>query len=445
VLVEEARTNLCLYSDDFTNAAWVKSNLTAAKTATGPDGVTNSASTLTATAANATAQQAITSASAARITSMFVKRRTGTGAVYLSQGATTGSELVVNGTFPTDTTGWTATAATLAVVSGELEVTNTGASAGFADSDAFATVVGTAYIVGYTARRGTSSSVGIEVKTAGGTEASVTITSTSNVNGFLYFVASSTSTFIRVTSNQAVLGRTGYFDNLSCKAASETTVTVTSDWTRVATASATVTNPPLIIRMATSGDAIDVALFQNELGAFITSPIATVASQVTRAADQISILTSAFPYVNATGTAVIDFRPTYVDQGLEFQFYAFFYFESSIRFIRMKLETTTSRTGEVDLNFRGDSTITLSSSSTYYSPGTQVMKWGVSWDAAVVRGAIDGGTLSAEATAPATPPSPTIVYFGAGGTSSFINGHIKRFAHYASLKSQTELNTLTAL
>jgi hypothetical protein len=85
LLVEEARTNLCLQSNDFTNASWTKSNMTTAKTATGPDAVANSASTLTATAGNATASQAITSASAARVTSMFVKRRTGTGNIDMTQ------------------------------------------------------------------------------------------------------------------------------------------------------------------------------------------------------------------------------------------------------------------------------------------------------------------------------------------------------------------------
>jgi hypothetical protein len=85
MLQEDARTNLCLYSDDLTNAAWTKSNLTTAKTATGPDGVANSATTITATDANATALQAITSASALRVTSVFLKRRTGTGNIDLTQ------------------------------------------------------------------------------------------------------------------------------------------------------------------------------------------------------------------------------------------------------------------------------------------------------------------------------------------------------------------------
>jgi hypothetical protein len=85
ILVEAAATNLALYSDDFTNAAWTKSNMTTAKTATGPDAVANSATTLTASAGNATALQAITSASSARITGFWVKRRTGSGNIDLTQ------------------------------------------------------------------------------------------------------------------------------------------------------------------------------------------------------------------------------------------------------------------------------------------------------------------------------------------------------------------------
>jgi hypothetical protein len=83
--VEPAATNLCLRSNDFTNASWTKSNLTAALTATGPDNVANSASTLTATAGNATALQAITSASSSRVTSVYIKRRTGSGNIDLTQ------------------------------------------------------------------------------------------------------------------------------------------------------------------------------------------------------------------------------------------------------------------------------------------------------------------------------------------------------------------------
>lgn len=85
VLTEIARTNYCLYSNDMTNAAWVKTNCTAALTAQGVEGGTLSASTLTATGANATCLQSITRTSTVRVTSCYIKRRTGTGTIELTQ------------------------------------------------------------------------------------------------------------------------------------------------------------------------------------------------------------------------------------------------------------------------------------------------------------------------------------------------------------------------
>jgi hypothetical protein len=85
IRVEPAATNLCLRSNDLTNASWTKSNMTTSLTATGADGVINSATICTATAANATALQAITSTSQARITSVALRRRTGTGNIDLTQ------------------------------------------------------------------------------------------------------------------------------------------------------------------------------------------------------------------------------------------------------------------------------------------------------------------------------------------------------------------------
>lgn len=176
--VEETRTNLALYSSDLTNAAWTKTNMTTAKTATGPDGVSNSATTCTATAGNATALQAITSGSAARISNMYIKRRTGSGTINITSD---------NGTT------WTA-------------------------------------------------------------------------------------------------------------------VTVTSDWTRVESTVQTLTNPTVGIRIVTSGDAVDVALFGHEVGSFSTSPIESFASTVTRAADNISLATSAFPAVANPGTIFVEYK-----------------------------------------------------------------------------------------------------------------------------------------
>jgi hypothetical protein len=302
VLVEEARTNLLLWSSDLTQAAWTPTNLTTAKTATGPDGVANSASTLTATAANATARQDITSASAARITSMFVKRRTGTGAVTLSQGQTTGSELLVAGSWSLSINGGTGTATESP--SGTLNLTGDATNPATADQS-FSTVVGTVYRIGATVATNTASlSVGT---TQGGTDNfTATVATGTPTATAMTFVATATTTWVRFFKTQAAAT---VVSAISCKAVVETTVTVTSSWTRVATASATVTNPIVLVKLATSGDAIDVALFQIENGAFITSPIATTNNPlgVTRAADQVSILTSAFPY-SATESTLVETR-----------------------------------------------------------------------------------------------------------------------------------------
>lgn len=82
---EATRMNNLLHSRDLTNAVWVKTNITAARTAVGIDNAANSASTLTASAANATILQTLTMAAAARSFSAYVKRRTGTGAVYITR------------------------------------------------------------------------------------------------------------------------------------------------------------------------------------------------------------------------------------------------------------------------------------------------------------------------------------------------------------------------
>lgn len=84
LLVEEARTNVVLWNRDLTNAAWTKSNVTAALNQTGIDGSANSASSLTATAGNGTALQGITLASSARWQTAFVKRITGSGVVEMT-------------------------------------------------------------------------------------------------------------------------------------------------------------------------------------------------------------------------------------------------------------------------------------------------------------------------------------------------------------------------
>jgi hypothetical protein len=83
--VWESRTNRCLYSEEFDNAAWVKTNVTVAANQTiAPDG-TLTADQLTASAANGTTIQDLgVVASAAKTGSLYLKRYTGTGNIDIT-------------------------------------------------------------------------------------------------------------------------------------------------------------------------------------------------------------------------------------------------------------------------------------------------------------------------------------------------------------------------
>ncbi len=70
-----------------------------------------------------------------------------------SRGLALGSELVTNGSFTTDTSGWTATGLSAAVVSGEAELTRTGSSQSF--TQAVTTSAGSAYQLTFRYRNGT--------------------------------------------------------------------------------------------------------------------------------------------------------------------------------------------------------------------------------------------------------------------------------------------------
>jgi len=78
-------TNLSLQSRDLTQAAWVKSGITATRDQIGADGVSNTATRLTATSSDGTCLQTITSINATRVSGFYIRRITGTGTVEITQ------------------------------------------------------------------------------------------------------------------------------------------------------------------------------------------------------------------------------------------------------------------------------------------------------------------------------------------------------------------------
>ena len=84
IRLDTTTTMPLLQNRDFSNAAWTKTNVTAAKDAVGLDGSANSCSTLTATSNGGKVTQSVTLSSALRCFYVYMKRKTGTGAVSLT-------------------------------------------------------------------------------------------------------------------------------------------------------------------------------------------------------------------------------------------------------------------------------------------------------------------------------------------------------------------------
>lgn len=84
LITEAARTRETLHPRDLTQAAWTGPNMTVTKTGTGIDGVANSCSILTATASSWASfkNQSVTSASANRLLSVWVRAVSGTAVPF---------------------------------------------------------------------------------------------------------------------------------------------------------------------------------------------------------------------------------------------------------------------------------------------------------------------------------------------------------------------------
>ncbi|MDA8123532.1 MAG: hypothetical protein M0Z38_13335 [Deltaproteobacteria bacterium] len=91
--------NRLLYSEDFSQAAWVKTNVAVSNdNVLGPNGKTGLAQTLTASASNGTCLQALIDVSRARYGSIYLKRKTGSGTIQITlDGGSTWTTVAVTG------------------------------------------------------------------------------------------------------------------------------------------------------------------------------------------------------------------------------------------------------------------------------------------------------------------------------------------------------------
>ena len=145
---------------------------------------------------------------------------TATLGLQYSTGATTGSDLVTNGGFASDTTSWTASASSLASVgSGQdgncLEVTNSGAASGSAYQDVTGLTVGETYKLSAYFKKGTGATGAIKVGTTVDDDLFGSDTGLTDAGWTEYtytFVATETTARITFVNESAVSSETSLFD-----------------------------------------------------------------------------------------------------------------------------------------------------------------------------------------------------------------------------------------
>ena len=124
-----------------------------------------------------------------------------------------GTELITNGEFLIDTSGWTPSGSTLSLASNQLRVTNTGAGFGLA-FQSFTTVIGSSYTATLDFVAGTANGKFGIGTTATGEEIGATATDSTSPKT-LTFVATTTTTWIDIVLQNAGAGTFADFDNIT--------------------------------------------------------------------------------------------------------------------------------------------------------------------------------------------------------------------------------------
>lgn len=341
ILVEEARTNLCTYSEKFDNAAWSTTEITvAADSTTAPDGTTTADKVTPSTGTNyhRINNAAAVAADTTGTLSCFIKPN-GYTQVALRENSSTGAAAVFD-------------------LTGSGSVDGTHAPGGTTINSATVTALPNGWYrcaFSYTKGGSSSSSLGIYV--------------------------------------------------------------IDGSWTSGDPHSVTYAGD------GTSGCYVWGA--QHEVGAFPTSYIPTIGSTVTRAADNISLATSAFPYSTSVGTV---------------------FAQASSRF-----SAGTSPASAIDSNGRwlyvGNAGEVRSYDGVNITQAASTISDGAVFKAAAALGSGSSSITQNGATADTGTFDNTMgtgtYYIGSGYTAAYMNGHIKRLMHLPRKMSAAEIQTLT--
>jgi hypothetical protein len=174
---------------------------------------------------------------------------------------------------------------------------------------------------------------------------------------------------------------------------------------------------------------------QLEAGAFATSYIPTVASQVTRARDDISILTSAFPWSQTRGTVVFE-AMTEVGMGNGSYVIGLVDYSSSTNYFGV----LRSSGGWVWRTGTGTATLRNFDVTTGYAENA-FSKYAASYEDDVGQGmSMNGFSVVEELSDPVTKAVTT---FTLGRVAALGAVHYKRLAYYNTRKSNAELQVLS--
>jgi len=218
-----------------------------------------------------------------------------------------------------------------------------------------------------------------------------------------------------------------------------TTVTITSGYTQVACAAQTVLNGSVGIRMAVSGDVIEVDFTQGEVGPVATSTIPTTTTSATRNADVITLSGAVSGCIGQTeGTIYAE-----VDAVNWTNLGRIFVVSDGTTLNAISILFNTSNRFRLIIDTGGGSAQADISSS---SLSNGVHKIAVAYANNDIAFFVDGVLVGTDTSA--TIPACSQIFLGKIGTSSstnFMNDRIRAVALYSTRLTNAQLQALTTL